>query len=221
MIYLPTNQALFYEMYLFKQTLARRYPQYIIHQRSHILEGVAGGRARAFPFRSPDQKERSPVRQHSSCALFEPFWKIDQQPCGNLKVRTRGLWPPGAASPSSSYLAKDDEIMIPPCANSSLTDDLTRLHRTHLPAWHGTVLPESPSPQVRGIPSHTRFSFPFFLKILFDTEVLRQYSIPRYFSIRETSKRLLVKVVFRTEGGLQDNHVHFLHHRTRRQWVSP
>src|SRR6266700_8042230 len=32
-----------------------------------------------------------------------------------------------------------------PTCNSSLKDDLTRLHRTHLPEWHGIVLPGSPS----------------------------------------------------------------------------
>ena len=74
----------------------------------------------------------------------------------------------------STYLVKDSEVCIPLCAISWLTDDLTRLHRMHLADWHGAVFPESPSPQARPIPSHTRFSFAlsFFLKKACDTLVL-------------------------------------------------
>jgi hypothetical protein len=85
----------------------------------------------------------------------------------------------------------------------------------HLKDLQGTVFPESPRPQIRVIPTHTRLSFPFFLKTVIrrDTLLLRNHSIPNI-SQQGWSKFLPIRIVFLPERWLQVNHVHFLHYGT-------
>lgn len=53
--------------------------------------------------------------------------------------------------------------MIPFGMVSCRTDICTILHRRHVNAPHGIMLPVSAKPQSRGIPSHLRFSLDLFL----------------------------------------------------------